>query len=160
MRAIGQGRADEHVCRAVPQAQFVALALADEAHAVGHATGLGNPELRDLAGYMARYDGGAYIDTVLNGRKEDGIDMHSRNAAILGCKRDVAKVYFYAMIYGAGDMKLGETLGYEGRRAMAAGKRSRAALMAGVPALGALVAAVALAVEKRGCAPGSRARCG
>lgn len=107
-------------------------------------------ELRDLAGFMARWDGGDYINTVLNGRKEDKTDMHSRNAMAIGCSREVAKVFFYALIYGARDLKLGEILGFEGRRAMAKGRAARAALMSGVPALGALVKAVQAVSKSRG----------
>lgn len=65
-------------------------------------------ELRCLAGYMAAYDGGAYIETVLSGRKEDGTDMHSVNCRALGMDptktyptpkgpqkgRDIAKTWF------------------------------------------------------------------
>ena len=65
-------------------------------------------ELRLLAGYMAPYDGGAYIETVLSGRKEDGTDMHSVNSKALGLDpkklypvdggdlsgRDIAKTWF------------------------------------------------------------------
>jgi DNA polymerase I len=107
-------------------------------------------ELRDLAAYMARYDGGAYIKTVLEGDKALGTDMHSINARLIGCSRDTAKVFFYAMIYGAGDMKLGETLGLMGRKAMAAGKLARARLLRGVPALGKLVESIQKTINKRG----------
>lgn len=63
-------------------------------------------ELRDLAGYMARFDKGAYIQTVLSGKKEDGTDMHSVNCRALGMDpkskpfgdretgRDIAKTWF------------------------------------------------------------------
>ena len=65
-------------------------------------------ELRDLAGYMAYYDGGSYITTVVNGKKSDGTEIHSVNMRALGLTdRDVAKTWFYAFIYGAGDEKLG-----------------------------------------------------
>jgi len=122
-------------------------------------------ELRDLAGYMARYDDGAYIKTVLEGRKEDGTDMHSVNCKALGfdptmklmwisdkfTARDNAKTWFYAMIYGAGDFKLGLITSEffplnkrpKGKKGIATlGKKSRAALMSGLPALGALTKAV------------------
>lgn len=107
-------------------------------------------ELRDLAGYMSLYDGGAYIETVLKGDKANGTDMHSINAALIGCSRDVAKVFFYAMAYGSGDANLGAILGAHGRKAVATGRRARTALMEGVPALGSLVKAVQKAAEVRG----------
>ena len=59
-------------------------------------------------------------------------------------------VFFYAMIYGAGDVKLGEVLGVSGKKAGAAGRAARGRLMTGVPALGALVKAIQAAVQKRG----------
>lgn len=49
-------------------------------------------ELRDLAGYMAYYDNGTYIEAVLNGDKKKGTDTHSMNARALGL--DPTKVYF------------------------------------------------------------------
>lgn len=116
-------------------------------------------ELRVLAHFMARFDGGAYIETVLNGTKEAGTDMHTRNQIAIGLdSRDVAKTYFYAMLYGSGDFNLGTivltdwseeklTKFYKafppGRKRQskiaAIGKRSRAALMGGLPALAKLV---------------------
>lgn len=112
-------------------------------------------ELRLLAGYMQPYDGGAYIRTVLEGRKEDGTDMHSVNARALGLDpvktyrvggqtptgREIAKVYFYAFLYGAGDHKLGTILGVTGSDAKIrnAGKATRAKLLRGLPALAKLI---------------------
>ncbi|QXZ53894.1 DNA polymerase [Caulobacter vibrioides] len=65
-------------------------------------------ELRMLGHYMARYDGGAYSNTVANGRKEDGSDVHTVNQRLLGLnKRDNAKTWIYAYLYGAGTLKLG-----------------------------------------------------
>lgn len=107
-------------------------------------------ELRDLAGYMAAYDGGEYINVVLRSDLEEekaaGRDMHSMNAVIIGCSRKVAKVFFYAMIYGSGDANLGVVLG----KSTAAGRAARERLMKGVPALGKLVEAIYKRVEKRG----------
>jgi len=65
-------------------------------------------ELRCLAGYMAKYDKGAYIETILKGDKALGTDMHSVNARALGLDpkslypvearevsgRDIAKTWF------------------------------------------------------------------
>jgi len=107
-------------------------------------------ELCDLAGYMAIYDGGDFIETALRGDKKLGTDMHSINAKLLGCTRDVAKTYVYALIYGSGDQNLGRILGFSGRRQMLAGRQSREALLAGIPALGSLVKAVQAAAETRG----------
>lgn len=102
-------------------------------------------ELRCLAHYMARYDGGAYVQTVLSGKKSDGTDMHSVNARALGLDRDTAKTWFYAFIYGAGDWKLGFTItGKKGPRNKIAriGKEARDRFLSGLPAMGKLVGAV------------------
>lgn len=110
-------------------------------------------ELRCLAGFMARFDGGAYIKTVLEGRKEDGTDMHTLNAKALGCDRETAKTWFYAFIYGAGDVKLGSIIlgtGVSRMRLAAQGKKDRAKFLAGLPAMGKLVKAVAKAIKTRG----------
>lgn len=126
-------------------------------------------ELRCLAGYMAPYDGGAYIETVLSGDKANGTDMHSVNCRALGMDpkgtytvagtplsgRDIAKTWFYAFIYGAGDYKLGAILGTTGssKAIMEAGKKSKDDFMAGLPALGKLVELVvarAFGVKKKG----------
>lgn len=109
-------------------------------------------ELRCLAGFMARFDDGAYIRTVLEGKKEEGTDMHTLNARALGCERETAKTWFYAFIYGAGDYKLGLTvMGLASRpKLIAAGKRDRAKFLAGLPAMGKLVKAVGRAIKTRG----------
>lgn len=107
-------------------------------------------ELRDLAGYMARFDGGAYIETVLRGDKSNGTDMHTINAKALGCSRDVAKVFFYAMIYGSGDANLAVILGIRGsaQKLRREGAAAKARLMKAVPALGKLVEKVRDAVKR------------
>ncbi|WP_234049834.1 MULTISPECIES: DNA polymerase [unclassified Xanthobacter] len=106
-------------------------------------------ELRCLAGFMARHDGGAYIKTVLEGRKEDGTDMHTLNAKALGCDRDTAKTWFYAFIYGAGDAKLGFTLlgALSKARLVGAGRAARAKFLANLPALAKLVKAVGVTLN-------------
>lgn len=75
-------------------------------------------ELRCLAHYMARYDGGAYAQVILHG------DIHWMNVQLLGLvpkgtERDkenpqheffrnkVAKRFVYATLYGAGGLKIG-----------------------------------------------------
>jgi DNA polymerase I len=59
-------------------------------------------ELRLLAHYLFPYDVGNYADIVLNG------DVHTFNKEIIGLnERDSAKTFIYALIYGAGNKKLG-----------------------------------------------------
>jgi DNA polymerase-1 len=69
-------------------------------------------EARCLAHYLAFYDGGEYGRTVVEGKKEDGTDVHTVNMKALGIdSRDDAKTWFYAFMYGAGAEKLGRILG-------------------------------------------------
>lgn len=103
-------------------------------------------ELRCLAGYMALYDGGAYVDVILKGDKAAGTDMHSINARVLGCDRDTAKTWFYAFIYGAGNFKLGSILG----KGAQAGAASRKRFLQSLPALAQLTERVADRAASRG----------
>jgi DNA polymerase I-like protein with 3'-5' exonuclease and polymerase domains len=122
-------------------------------------------ELCCLAGYMARYDNGAYIKVVLEGDKSQGTDIHSVNARALGLDpkqkypvngknvtgRDIAKVWFYAFIYGAGDMKLGFILGETNEaKAKKKGKKSRQRFLENLPALKTLTEKVKAMLKKRG----------
>ncbi|MBN9565039.1 MAG: DNA polymerase [Alphaproteobacteria bacterium] len=96
-------------------------------------------ELRCLAGYMAPYDNGAYVQTVIGGEKSTGTDIHSVNQQAIGAEsRDIAKTWFYAYIYGAGHAKLGEIL--SGNAAL--GKISKERFEKNLPALGKLVKAI------------------
>lgn len=102
-------------------------------------------EARNLGHYMARYDDGAYARTVVEGRKEDGTDVHTVNMRAIGIdSRDDAKTWFYAFIYGAGDEKLGSivtgVVGSKKNRAL--GKRLRAAFLTNLPAMGKLVTGI------------------
>ena len=59
-------------------------------------------ELRMLASYMWKYDGGAYILIVLQG------DVHTENQRAAGlATRGEAKTFIYAFLYGAGGWKIG-----------------------------------------------------
>ena len=59
-------------------------------------------ELRMLAHYMNDAD---YIEEVING------DIHSTNQELAGLKtRDQAKTFIYALVYGAGDAKIGKII--------------------------------------------------
>ena len=79
-------------------------------------------ELRMLAHYMNDKE---YTDEILNG------DVHSRNQKIAGLKtRDNAKSFIYALMYGAGDAKLGEVVGSN----QAGGKKLRQKFLDNLPA--------------------------
>ena len=63
-------------------------------------------ELRCLAHYMSKYDGGQYAHTILNG------DIHTMNQQAAGLpERNQAKTFIYAFLYGAGDAKIGRIIG-------------------------------------------------
>ena len=95
-------------------------------------------ELRMLAHYLARYDGGRYGDVLLNG------DIHQENADKIGISRRLVKTVTYAFLYGAGDIKIG--LSYDPQLPSQAAKKKgteiRSAYMAAIPGLEELVTAV------------------
>lgn len=116
-------------------------------------------ELRMLGHYMSPYDGGAYARTVVEGKKEDGTDVHTVNRRGAGLNsRDSAKTFIYALLYGAGDFKLGTIVyddmtdaqkakfnvatGRRERNLASLGKARRARLMSSLPALAKLTQAV------------------
>ena len=92
-------------------------------------------EARCLAHYLARYDDGEYIKVILEGKKEDGTDVHSLNAKILGLSRNDAKTWFYAWMYGAGDDLLGANAGGDAKL----GKRLRRKFLKAMPAIAKLI---------------------
>jgi len=95
-------------------------------------------ELRMLAHYLARFDGGRYAEILLNG------DIHQVNADKIGISRRAVKTVTYAFLYGAGDAKLGKS--YDAQltesQAKKKGKEIRQAYMDAVPGLEKLVTAV------------------
>ena len=104
-------------------------------------------ELRALAGYLKKYDGGIYAQAAVDGTKDKGSDVHSLNRDALGLSsRDTAKTFFYAFIYGAGDQKLGKILGGGAKR----GKQGRAALLSGIRGLMELTKKVKQVYRRRG----------
>ena len=110
-------------------------------------------ELRMLGHYLARWDGGAFSRAVVEGSKEAGTDAHTLNMKAAGLYlRDSAKTLIYALIYGAGDAKLGQVVIEDARaagkpkpvgRAHAIGKVVRSKLMRNIPGLSQLTKAVA-----------------
>ena len=101
-------------------------------------------ELRMLAHYLARYDGGRYADILLNG------DIHQVNADKIGISRRLVKTVTYAFLYGAGDQKIG--LSYDpslsSTRAKSKGKEIRAAYVEAIPGLDSLLSAVKAAGDR------------
>ena len=96
-------------------------------------------ELRMLAHYLAKYDGGEYGDIVLNG------DIHTANQMAAGLPtRDNAKTFIYAWLYGAGPGKIGSIIG-KGEKE---GKALIAKFLDSLPALKKLKAAVGDAAKR------------
>lgn len=63
-------------------------------------------ELRCLAHYMNRYDGGRYGREILEG------DIHTANQNAAGLEtRSQAKTFIYGFLYGAGNEKIGQIIG-------------------------------------------------
>lgn len=93
-------------------------------------------ELRCLAHYLARYDGGAFGKEVVEG------DIHQAMADVSGVDRKTQKGVTYCLIYGGGDFKLGITAGASKDKAVARGKELRSKLLRGIDGLGQLVDAV------------------
>lgn len=79
-------------------------------------------EDRVLGGYLATYDDGEYIERAIYGKKEDGSDLHSVRAKLVGVDRNTAKPMWYGLIYGAGDYKLGQVVGSKGDYQQVSGK--------------------------------------
>ena len=80
-------------------------------------------ELRMLAHYMADEE---YINEIING------DIHTANQNFAGLEsRDKAKTFIYALIYGAGDAKIGTIVGGN----QTAGKQLRERFLGSLPTL-------------------------
>lgn len=88
-------------------------------------------ELRCLSHYLTPWDKGSLAFTVDKGSKEDKTDIHTLNSEAIGCSRDSAKTCLYACLYGAGLVKLGNTLEptFSEQKARNLGKHIRSALM-------------------------------
>ncbi len=98
-------------------------------------------ELRCLAHYMAPYDNGAYANEILNG------DIHTTNQHAAGLPtRANAKTFIYALIYGAGDAKIGSITGGKAKQ----GKALKAAFFKAIPALQKLIEAAQFKAKRTG----------
>ena len=95
-------------------------------------------ELRMLAHYLARYDGGRYADILLNG------DIHQVNADKIGITRREVKSVSYAFLYGASNVKLGTTFDKQlsEDKARAKGKEIRKSFIAAIDGLSELLSAI------------------
>ena len=101
-------------------------------------------ELRMLAHYLARYDGGRYADILLNG------DIHQVNADKIGITRRDVKTVTYAFLYGAGDAKIGHSFdsSLNETKAKSKGKEIREAFISAIDGLAELLEAIKTASKK------------
>ena len=96
-------------------------------------------ELRMLAHYLGRYDGGRYADILLND------DIHQVNADKIGITRRQVKTVTYAFLYGAGNEKLGMSYdnSLQPKEARKKGQEIREAYVSAIEGLSDLLGAVA-----------------
>ena len=94
-------------------------------------------ELRVLAHYMKNEE---YINEIVNG------DIHTTNQSLAGLgSRSQAKTFIYALIYGAGDAKIGSVVGGNSK----AGATLRSSFIRNLPSLGNLTTSVERAAQTR-----------
>lgn len=90
-------------------------------------------QLRQLAARMGDPD---YINTVVNGRQEDGTDIHTVNQRAANLpSRSKAKTFIYGFLFGAGDAKIGKIVDGTSEQ----GKQLKEQFLKGLPALGRLL---------------------
>ena len=96
-------------------------------------------ELRMLAHYLGRYDGGRYADILLND------DIHQVNADKIGITRRQVKTVTYAFLYGAGNEKIGTSYdnSLQPKEARKKGSEIRKAFVSAIEGLSELLGAVA-----------------
>ena len=108
-------------------------------HMVMVGADLSGIELRMLAHYLGRYDGGRYADILLND------DIHQVNADKIGITRRQVKTVTYAFLYGAGNEKLGTSYdnSLQPKEARKKGQEIREAYVSAIEGLSELLGAVA-----------------
>ena len=131
---LGQVPSDERFRRLFTASPDKRLAAAD----------LSGIELRMLAHYLGRYDGGRYARVLLEG------DIHQENADKIGVTRSQVKTISYAFLYGAGNAKLGYSYDKQLSQSKAEkkGKEIREAYVNAIDGLKELLEAVYKASER------------
>ena len=131
---LGQVPSDERFRRLFIASPGLRMASAD----------LSGIELRMLAHYLGRYDGGRYAKVLLEG------DIHQENADKIGISRRQVKTVTYAFLYGAGDIKIGHSYDKQlsETQARKKGKEIRAAYVDAIEGLKELLEAVHSASER------------
>jgi DNA polymerase I-like protein with 3'-5' exonuclease and polymerase domains len=101
-------------------------------------------ELRMLGSYLSKYDGGAYVDILLND------DIHQVNADKIGISRRLVKTVTYAFLYGAGDEKIGKSYDQSlpTNKAKSKGKEIRTAYVEAIDGLDTLLLNVRKAADR------------
>jgi len=131
---LGQVPSDERFRRLFIATPNKRLAAAD----------LSGIELRMLAHYLGRYDGGRYARVLLEG------DIHQENADKIGISRKQVKTVTYCFLYGGGDIKIGHS--YDKQlsedKARKKGKEIRKAYIEAIPGLKELLEGVHKASER------------
>ena len=116
-------------------------------------------ELRMLGNFLFPYDDGAYARAVVDGNSDEGTDAHTMlQKALYLYSRDYAKTFIYAMIYGAGNPKLGRVIKEDAREGghmipdgvVALGQKARGNAMRGIRGLKELTESVQAQHKKRG----------
>ena len=98
-------------------------------------------EARLLANRMFEWDGGEYGELVING------DIHTHNQTQAGLSsREEAKTFFYALIYGAGNVKIGAIIG----KGVGAGASLKKRFLDNMPALKKLIERCEFQAAKKG----------
>ena len=101
-------------------------------------------ELRMLAHYLGRFDGGRYAKVLIEG------DIHQENADKIGVTRKQVKTVTYCFLYGGGDIKIGHSYDKQlsENQARKKGKEIREAYIEAIPGLKELLEAVHKASER------------
>ena len=117
--------------------EFRELFIASPRHTMVGAD-LSGIELRMLAHYLGRYDGGRYADILLND------DIHQVNADKIGITRRQVKTVTYAFLYGAGNEKIGMSYdnSLQPKEARKKGSEIREAFVSAIEGLSDLLGAV------------------
>ena len=106
-------------------------------------------ELRCLAGYLAKWDDGAYAKLVV----DPEVDIHTYNQEMFGvATRDISKRLLYGLLYGCGSLKAGTIIDSNEKDEAVLRKQGSTAInsfMRGVPALQHLKDKLALNLTQR-----------
>lgn len=99
-------------------------------------------ELRMLAHYLFKYDGGSYAQQILEG------DIHTHNQNAMGLDtRNKAKSAIYCFLYGGGDAKFGSVINTSATKA----RQVKNQLLTNIPGLRRVIQDVEFDAHAKGC---------